>query len=363
MPGRPNQSRKRFDVGLFDWIDPSGGDDLAEQYHRRFELVAQVEEAGFYAYQVAEHHGTPLSIAPSSSVFLAALTQRTSEIRLCPLVYLLPMHDPLRLVEEVCMLDHLSGGRLEVGVGRGASPYELGIFGVAAEDSRLVFEESLEVLVQGLTHGRIDHQGKFLSYDDVLVPVRPRQTPYPPLWYPTISPSSVPWIAEHGMNTVYGFGFLSPTDEDTAAQRRAFDEGIAEHAAAEGRLNGHVEQPKFGLMRQVHIADTDATALEQARAAFATFYRSFDYLWALHNNTRFPRTPDFDGYVEKGLVLCGSPDTVRDRLVGMVEATGADYFAGAFAFGDMPLADVQRSLRLFDAEVRPALDEVAEARA
>src|SRR5690606_23862690 len=135
---------ERFRVGLFDWVDPNGAADLGAEYQRRFEIVHWVEEAGFYAYQVAEHHGTPLSIAPSSSVFLSALSQCTSSIRLCPLVYLLPMHDPLRLAEEICMLDHLSGGRLEVGVGRGASPYELEIFGVSGGDSRAVFEEALE---------------------------------------------------------------------------------------------------------------------------------------------------------------------------------------------------------------------------
>lgn len=362
MSGRQRGSGQRFDIGLFDWIDPSGAANLTDEYRRRFELIAWAEEADFYSYQVAEHHGTPLSIAPSSSVFLAAVSQRTSTIRLCPLVYLLPMHDPLRLAEEICMLDHLSGGRLDVGVGRGASPYELGIFGVDVEDSRAMFEEALEVVIQGLVHGRVDFHGKFYSYDDVLVPVRPYQQPYPPLWYPTISAGSVPWIAENGMHTVYGFGFLSPTVEDTATQRAVFDAVRTEHADDPGRMNAHVASPKFGLMRQIYIAESDATAKEQAREAFGTFYESFDYLWALHNNSRFPRTPDFDGYVEKGLVLCGSPDTVREALVGLVTDTGADYFAGAFMFGNMPVERALSSLRLFDSEIRPALDEIAAAR-
>jgi alkanesulfonate monooxygenase SsuD/methylene tetrahydromethanopterin reductase-like flavin-dependent oxidoreductase (luciferase family) len=353
---------KRFEVGLFDWVDPSGAEPLAEHYKRRFELVELAEEAGFYAYQVAEHHGTPLSVAPSPSVYLAALTQRTSTIRLCPLVYLLPMHDPLRLVEEICMLDHLSGGRLEVGVGRGASPYELGVFGISVEDSRAVFEEALDVIVQGLRDGRVDFHGKFHTYDDVLVPIRPYQDPYPPLWYPTISAGSVPWIAEHGLNTIYGFGFLSPTTEDTAAQRVRFDAVRSEHPDGPDRINGHVAAPRFGLMRQIYVADSDETAMDEARQAFGHFYKSFDYLWALHKNDRFPRNPDFDGYVAKGLVLCGNPDTVRRVLVDEVQATGADYFAGAFAFGDMDLEQARRSMRLFDSEIRPALDELAATR-
>lgn len=362
----PAPAEERFAVGLFDWIDPSGAADLGEQYRQRIALVQRVEAMGFYAYHVAEHHGTPLSVAPSSSVFLAAVAQRTSTIRLCPLVYLLPMHDPLRLAEEICMLDHLSDGRLEVGIGRGASPYELGIFGVEVADSRAVFEEALEVLVQGLANGKVDFAGKYHNYDDVLVAVRPRQQPYPPLWYPTISADSVPWIARNGLHTVYGFGFLSPTVEDTAAQKQVFDsvraEAAAEPADGERRINGHVASAKFGLMRQIFIADTDEEAMAAGRSAFEFFYKSFDYLWALHNNTRFPRQPDFDAYVEGGLVLCGGPATVRDRLVELVEKTGADYFAGAFAFGDMTTAQIERSLDLFDQEVRPALDAIATTR-
>lgn len=354
---------KRFEVGLFDWIDTSGEQVLADEYRRRLELVERVEDADFSTYQVAEHHGTPLSVAPSANVFLAAVAQRTSTIRLGPLVYLLPMHDPLRLIEEICMLDHLSGGRMEIGVGRGASPYELAVFGVTTEDSRALFEESLEVIVQGLTEGRVDFRGKFHTYDDVLIPIRPLQKPYPPLWYPTISPGSMPWLAKEGFNTVYGFGFLSPTIEDTVEQKAVFDAAQAEHRGTVGRLNGHVAEPKFGLMRQIFIADSDEVALEQGREAFAAFYASFDYLWAKHNNNRFPRTPDFDAYVEKGLVFCGGPDTVRDVMVDTFEATGADYFTGAFAFGDMPSERVNRSLDLFDAEVRPALDEMEARRA
>jgi alkanesulfonate monooxygenase SsuD/methylene tetrahydromethanopterin reductase-like flavin-dependent oxidoreductase (luciferase family) len=353
----------RFDIGLFDWIDAAGDEALADQYRRRFQYIERAEQLGFYAYQVAEHHGTPLSVSPSANVFLAAVAQRTSRIRLCPLVYLLPMHDPLRLVEEICMLDHLSDGRLEVGVGRGATPYELAIFGVSVDDSRAMFEEALEVLVQGLSTGRVDFHGTYYSYDDVLVPIAPHQRPYPPMWYPTISPSSMPWLAEHGMNTVYGFGFLSPTIEDTAEQRRQFDDVRAQHQEAAGRINGHVESPKFGLMRQILVADDDDEAMEHGRTAFRHFYENFGYLWAKHGNERFPRNPSFDDFVAKGLILCGGPERVRQVLVDTVEGTGADYFAGAFAFGDMPAQRVLRSIDLFDSEIRPALDAIAERRA
>ena len=115
--------------GVFDQND-LGTLPLADQYENRLRLIEFYDRSGFRTYHMSEHHSTPLSMTPSPSVFLAAVAQRTQRIRLGPLVYVLPMHHPLRLAEEICMLDHLSRGRFEWGVGRGASPHELEDFGV-----------------------------------------------------------------------------------------------------------------------------------------------------------------------------------------------------------------------------------------
>ena len=113
--------------GLFDWIDRSTA-PLHQLYNDRLQLLEAADAAGFFCYHLAEHHATPLGMAPSPALFLTAAAQRTRRIRLGPLVYLLPLYNPLRLIEEVCMLDQLSGGRLELGIGRGVTPYELAIF-------------------------------------------------------------------------------------------------------------------------------------------------------------------------------------------------------------------------------------------
>ena len=107
--------------GVFDHIDEAGV-PVGQQFEERLALIERYEHAGFHAYHLAEHHGTPLGHAPSPSVFLAAATQRTTTLRLGPLVYCLPLYHPLRLIDEVCMLDHLSDGRLQLGVGAGVSP-------------------------------------------------------------------------------------------------------------------------------------------------------------------------------------------------------------------------------------------------
>jgi alkanesulfonate monooxygenase SsuD/methylene tetrahydromethanopterin reductase-like flavin-dependent oxidoreductase (luciferase family) len=108
--------------GIFDHMDRSGA-PFGEQYESRLQLIEAYDRGGFYAYHVAEHHGTPLGYSPSPSVFLAAVAQRTKRLHFGPLVYLLPLYHPLRLIEEICMLDQMSGGRFELGVGRGVSPH------------------------------------------------------------------------------------------------------------------------------------------------------------------------------------------------------------------------------------------------
>src|SRR5690348_2470516 len=138
--------------GIFDQNDWTGR-RVSDQYNMRFELASLYEALGFHIYHVSEHHGTPLSTAPSPSVFLAALSQRTNTIRLGPLVYLLPAYEPLRLAEEISMLDHLSEGRFEFGVGRGASPHEMGFFGIAPDDMNPMYIEALTILTAAFEKG------------------------------------------------------------------------------------------------------------------------------------------------------------------------------------------------------------------
>src|SRR6202011_304138 len=144
----------KVSFGVFDWID-RGTQPLSQLYEDRLQLLAAADKAGFFCYHLAEHHATPLGMAPSPALFLAAATQRTRRIRLGPLVYLLPLYNPVRLAEEICMLDHLSRGRLELGIGRGASPYELGMLNVDVAETKAMFDEALAIILMGLTTGRV----------------------------------------------------------------------------------------------------------------------------------------------------------------------------------------------------------------
>src|SRR5713101_8666631 len=163
-----------MEFGVFDHVDNSGA-ALADFYEGRLAIVEAYDRAGFYGYHVAEHHATPLGLAASPSVFLAAVAQRTQSLRFGPLVYTLPLHHPLRVVEEICMLDQMSGGRLDLGVGRGISPIETAYFGVDPEHRQKMYLEALQIVQQALTSRKLSFHGAFYDYTDVPMELEPLQ--------------------------------------------------------------------------------------------------------------------------------------------------------------------------------------------
>ncbi|MBV8889912.1 MAG: LLM class flavin-dependent oxidoreductase, partial [Alphaproteobacteria bacterium] len=187
--------------GIFDHLDESGL-PLTQHYEERLKLIELYDRAGFYAYHLAEHHNTPLGYAPSPSLFLAAVAQRTKQLKFGPMVYLLPLYHPLRLIDEVCMLDQLSNGRFLYGVGRGISPIEVGFYGVDFTTGMQQFREAFDATIIGLTEPELTYHGKFYDFDHVPIALKPVQQPYPELWYGTSRPDSIPWAAEHGAHIV-----------------------------------------------------------------------------------------------------------------------------------------------------------------
>src|SRR3954463_13107536 len=146
-------------LGIFDWVEHRDA-PLDEVFEGRLRMLEVADQAGFYAYQIAEHQGTPLSLDTSPTVLLSAESQRTKRLRLGSLVYCLPWYDPLRLYNEICMLDQLSKGRLDVGIGRGVSPIESKYYGVESGDqARSMFGEAMQVLMQGFRDGKLDFHG------------------------------------------------------------------------------------------------------------------------------------------------------------------------------------------------------------
>ncbi|MFQ6029691.1 MAG: LLM class flavin-dependent oxidoreductase [Dehalococcoidia bacterium] len=337
--------------GIFDWID-SNGQEIADLYEERLNYLEYADQAGFYCYHLAEHQGTPLGMAPSPGLFLSAAAQRTSQIHLGPLVYILPIYNPLRLLQEICMLDHLSRGRLELGVGRGVSPHELGFYNITPEQSREMFQEAFEVVTSGLRTGEVSYEGKYYNYNQVKVHLTPYQKPYPPLWYPTDRPDSVRWLAQEGINTITHYAAMELMRENFDLYKSAWQEGEAQSS----RLNSHVPNPFYGIVRHVYVADTDKLALQEAKSGFRDFIGNFNFLRRITGDTsgRAEYLEDFEGRLAEGLHVVGSPDTVREEIRKQVEITGTNYFVGSFFFGTLTPAQTMKSLKLFTEEVIPA---------
>jgi alkanesulfonate monooxygenase SsuD/methylene tetrahydromethanopterin reductase-like flavin-dependent oxidoreductase (luciferase family) len=336
-------------IGVFDHVDRGAG-PLGELYEDRLRLIEAYDRLGIRTYHLAEHHATPLGMAPSPSVFLAAVAQRTRRLRFGPLVYTLSLHHPLRIVEEICMLDQMSGGRLELGVGRGISPHEVAYYGVDPAQAQAMYIEALSIILKGLTHQTVSFAGTFYNYRDVPIELEPVQKPYPPLWYGLARPDGLPWVVANRVNIVCN-GPPALVRQVTDGYRRAW-------AAAGNRPE---DLPLMGMTRTVVIAETEREALEVARRAHRRWHQSFILLWDKHGtrpvNAFYP--DNFDEAQARGFGFAGTPAMVRDGLLKQLEEARTNYLVCRFAFGDMALGESLRSVELFARAVMPELAAAA----
>lgn len=334
----------RAAFGMFDHVDRSD-EPLGVLYEHRLKLVEAAEAAGFRTYHVAEHHATRLGMAPSPGIFLAAVAQRTRRIRFGPLVYLLPLYTPLRLIEEIAMLDQMSGGRFELGVGRGISPYELAYCGIDFLEAPAMYEEALEVILAGLRGGRLTHRGRHYRYLNVPIELSPVQRPHPPLWQGVTSPEGAAAAARRGVNIVG----TAPNARMKEVVERYFE--VWDENAGGGTT------PMVGIQRHVFVAESDTEAMAGARVAYKTWYDSLTSLWRQFNTVpaRFAETLERALTIDAAIV--GSPATVRAEVERHLAATGCNYFVGRFIYGNLAYEPAARSLALWGQEVMPHFAE------
>ncbi len=337
--------------GLWDHVDRNER-PLSQQLDERLAYLAAGDEAGFYCFHVAEHHATPLNMVPVPGVYLGAVARLTKRMRLGPLCYLLPLYSPLRLIEEIAILDHLSHGRLEVGVGRGVSPFELNYHNIDPQTSREVFIEALDVLQQGLTSERLDHRGQHFVYQDVPMEVQPLQRPHPPFWYPSSSELGATFAGERGYNFVT-LGPIELAARNIAAYRAAFAGARAQVAKAE--FDGGTV---IGVNRHIVIADTDAEAYQIATPAHRVYHDSLTKLWRENKaTTKVAQVSiaSLDEAMRCGAVIVGSPDTVQRHIEHQIDALGINYMICGMYFGNISHDQAMRSLRLLADEVIPKI--------
>jgi alkanesulfonate monooxygenase SsuD/methylene tetrahydromethanopterin reductase-like flavin-dependent oxidoreductase (luciferase family) len=337
-----------MDLGIFDHLDQRDV-PLHEFYESRLRLLERYDEAGFAAYHLAEHHATPLGLAPVPGIFLAAATQRTRRIRLGPCVYCVPLYDPLRLIEEVCMLDHLSHGRFDFGVGRGIVPYEMAYFNLHHLETEEIYREALEVILQGLTSDVLEHRGPRYTYRKVPMILRPLQQPHPPLWYGLGHAAGADWAATNRVNVITN----SPSEMSAPLFER--------YREVWQRKHGGAPTTKLGMSRHVVVARSEDEAIALARPNYAVWYANLTKLWRDFGAIPFRFARDWDEARQRGVAIAGTPARVREEIERQVADSGCSYFVCRLMFGHMSEAEASSSIDLFTTDVMPHLARLAPA--
>ncbi|MFZ0980513.1 MAG: LLM class flavin-dependent oxidoreductase [Candidatus Acidiferrales bacterium] len=334
----------QMEFGVIDHVDRQDR-PIHETYDSRLKLLELYDKAGFSTYHITEHHFTPLGLAPSPLIFLAAGSRITQRIRFAPLVLIATLYNPLRLAAEICMLDHLTHGRFEIGTGRGVSPIELGFYNVTEAEAPAVYGEAVAVMMAALTQDVVDYHGKYFNFTNVPIEMKPLQQPHPPLWYATNSPESAARAAKQNMSIV--------TLLAAAGARQVVDAYMQVWSAAYGTGCSHprAKLPKVGITRLLYVGENDQQAKERGMFGYRGFYDKLGYLWRKFD-VHHPALDEV-AHASADTIITGTPATVRAAIEEQLEVSGANYFVPRFAYGDLTHDESVRSLELFTSEVMP----------
>ncbi len=345
-------------VGLFDHIE-HGERPLAQLFDERLAFIQAADEAGFYCLHLAEHHQTPLNMVPVPGVFLGAVARLTKRIKMGPLVYLLPLYSPLRMIDEICMIDHLSHGRAEIGVGRGVSPFELKYHKIEHDQSREIFIDAFDCISAGLGASMLNYKGKHYEYENVPIALQPLQKPHPAFWYGSSGAEGSTWAGERGLHFV------------TLGPNEAAKENIDIFRAAFSK-RGNAAQPKpefsggvaIGVQRHIFIDETDEKAKAWAKSAMEAHLANINWIRAKHGVTgtaarmKNVRGQNFEECVAEGTVIAGSPKTVLAEIERQHGQIGFNYLLTYLFLGTMSMNDAMRSLKLFVSEIMPKVERM-----
>ncbi len=346
-----NQSnRLPLRVGVlqfFSW--PNRSVPLQTVYARALERIDMMESSGaFDAVWLAEHHFNTYSVCPSVHLMGMQVAARTKQLRIGTAVSLAAMYHPLRLAEEVALLDVLSGGRVNWGAGRGSDPVEFGVFGLDMKSSYARFRENVDVVIRAWSEERLTYDGEFTHVHDVEVLPKPLQQPHPPVWVAASSPDAIDWAASVGHSIL-----MDPHSPhaDIGRKLAGYHAGLtaAGHPAT-GRTTP--------IARLIAIAPTDDEAREVARRGAQWTVTS--YVGAARRRRSLSLRPadapaeteqeaaidPVERYVDQ-VIIHGSPGRVVDEILRLNEEIGLDYLLCA------PLS--HQSFLLLTNEVLPAL--------
>jgi alkanesulfonate monooxygenase SsuD/methylene tetrahydromethanopterin reductase-like flavin-dependent oxidoreductase (luciferase family) len=300
---------------FFSW--PERRVELSQVYARALQRIEIMDRTGYDAVWLAEHHFSSFSVCPSVHMVGVLAAARTQRLRIGTGVSLAPFYHPLRLAEEVALLDQLSGGRVNWGAGRGFARVEFENFGVPPEESTSRFREAVEIVLRAWTEERLSFSGEHFHFDGVEVLPKPMQQPHPPVWMAATSESAIDWAAGRGFSIL-----MDPhaAHRDIGRKRRYYFEKLtAAGHSAEGR--------ELPIARLLALGDTAAEAAETARNGAQWIVDS--YFGSQHNpvGIKDPAAPGSDPvqrYLDE-VILHGTPEAILDEILRLREEIGLDY--------------------------------------
>lgn len=326
----------RFGVHYLNTYFPALDGPVPQVYRH---LIAQVQEAealGFTDVWVTEHHFHEFGgLIPAPPVFLTALAAATQRIRLGVAISVLPLHHPLHNAEAYAMVDVLSGGRLNLGVGSGYLRHEFAGFHLDPEEKRERFDEALAILVRALQGERVTYRGRYHQVSDVRINVLPVQKPRPPIWIATLRADGAPRVGARGFPVM-----LIPY-----ASAESFDQmaaGVRGYREAFVRAGGRIEEATVPFGFHCHCAETTAQARAEAREPMERYVRT--RLYAVQRS--------FETLIEQDVVAFGDPDEIT-RVARRYAEAGFTHFLAIPNFGGLPHKQVLRSLELMARHVLP----------
>lgn len=344
--------------GLFMLLPGGYGRTAQDVYRNNLELIRVAEDLGFHSAYVAEHHFSEYGLVNDPLIFLAAAAVHTKRIRLGTGVIIVPLYPAIRLAENAAMVDVLSDGRLDFGVGRGYQPHEFEAFDVDMEEAQARTDETLEFLKMAWTQERVTFEGKYFRARDVSISPKPVQKPHPPILTAAVSPSTFKRMGEHGSQILTSPNFtpLDMIKENFEAYRVAL-------AGA-----GHDPQAfDYPLMQQCYVAEDSQRGYDEPREAAMHYYSLLGRLlpknvpgkdgtpssYAFYSKIeRNVTSLEYDYLYEHGVTF-GDPGHVAERIQRLHDEAGINYYQGWFNFGSLTHELALASLRRFGEKVMP----------
>jgi alkanesulfonate monooxygenase SsuD/methylene tetrahydromethanopterin reductase-like flavin-dependent oxidoreductase (luciferase family) len=304
---------------FFSW--PRRTVSLSTVYARAMERIGIMDSAGYDCVWLAEHHFTGYSVCPSVHMMGVHVAGNTKRIRIGTGVSLAALYHPLRLAEEVALLDVLSGGRVNWGAGRGFDPIEFALFDIPVKESGRRFHEAVQIVQAAWGSTRLNWEGPHWHFADVEVLPKPLQHPHPPIWLAAGSEGSIRWAAANAYSILLG---PHATSEETGEQLELYTATLRE---AGHRATGR----DIPVARMIAVAESDEEARIVARrgaewiaASYINQTKVTSPAHAAQQFLQMDRTALLDRYVDE-VVIHGSPARVRDEVARLREEIGLEY--------------------------------------